>query len=449
MTNRTDKVTPKARSLRKELSLALVAGIAILWLFGIGGAMLLFRLELTELFDTTLQHTAETILPLAEAIIADGAVVSDNSIPPGLSNEDSIEFVVRNSDGTIVLKSPLADVTAFPQRAATGFSETDHLRVFAVTNDANTLTILAAQPLSERREVLRDTFVALLVPLLILLPAVVAATAYLISRSLRPVDLLSNAVQARGRIDLSPLAVVQLPAELLPTQDAINLLLERLSRALEAERSFTADAAHELRTPIAATMAQTQLLIAKLPPGDIRRRGKAIEVALKRLSHLSEKLLQLARAEGGGVLAAKPQDLAPFLVMVIDDFRRTDQAFRLRISLPHQGTAPSPMDPDAFAILARNLIENALTHGDASAPIDIVLLPDTTLIVTNGGTVVAPDKMARLTQRFERANSRRIGAGLGLAIADEIARGAGQRLDLTSPAPGRKDGFEARLCPAI
>lgn len=447
MTKDTGKELRRRSSLRRELSFWLVAGLVALWLVGIGGATVLFRQELMEIFDAALKDTADTILPLAEAVFSNDAGLSAEQAIAGKREDDAIAFVVATANGRIILKSPRADVSAFPQPPVIGFSETERLRVFATANAGGTLTIQVAQPLAERWEVFRDTFLALLAPLLILLPAGMVATTYLIRRSLRPVERLSGAVQARGVTDLSPVLADDTPIELLPIQEAVNLLLGRLSRALEAERGFTADAAHELRTPIAATMAQTQRLIAEVPPGDIRTRAKAIETALKRLAHLAEKLLQLSRAEGGRVLAAKPQDLAPFLALVIEDFRRTDQAARLRVNMPRQGTAPSTMDPDAFAILARNLIENALTHGDAAAPVDVVLLPDGTLIVTNSGMPVARGDLVRLTKRFERAGASRGGSGLGLAIASSIAHGTGQRLDLTSPAPGRNDGFEARLGP--
>lgn len=445
MTQHPDGKPGNAPSLRRELSVWLSAAMVTLWLFGIAGATLLFRNEQTEIFDAALQDTAEVILPLAETILAGASTFSADQMLATASWDDAIAFVVTDKDGRSILNSPRANLTALAQPAAPGFSETEDFRIFSKTNETGTMTIQVAQPLSERREVLRDTFLTLLLPLLILLPAGFAATSYLIRRGLRPVARLSDAVQTRDATDLSPVPPAAIPAELLPVQVAVNMLLARLSRALEVERSFSADAAHELRTPIAATMAQTQRLIAEAPPGDIRTRAKSIEVALKRLAHLAEKLLQKSRADGAGVLATTPQDLAPILALVIEDFRRTDQASQLQVSLPVDGTTPSPMDPDAFAILARNLIENALKHGDVSAPVEIVLMPDGALIVTNGGAPVPPGDMERLTERFERAGTSRIGSGLGLAIALSIAVGAGQRLVLTSPAPGRRDGFEARL----
>ena len=105
----------------------------------------------------------------------------------------------------------------------------------------------------------------------------------------------------------------------------------------------------------------------------------------------------------------------------------------------------SHMDADAFAILARNLVENALKHGLAEAPVTITLSADGMLSVANSGPVVAAETLARLKRPFERGATGAKGSGLGLAIAEAIASGSGARLELLSPIPGQSDGFEARF----
>ena len=103
------------------------------------------------------------------------------------------------------------------------------------------------------------------------------------------------------------------------------------------------------------------------------------------------------------------------------------------------------MDADAFAILTRNLIENGLKHGAADAPVEVTLTANGLLSVTNGGPVVTPEVLSRMTRPFERGATRAKGSGLGLAIAEAIAKGAGGRLELLSPIPGKLDGFEVRV----
>jgi two-component system OmpR family sensor kinase len=227
---------------------------------------------------------------------------------------------------------------------------------------------------------------------------------------------------------------------------SVNRLIVRLRRALEAERGFTASSAHELRTPVAAALAQTQRLIAEVPDGPPRERARTVETALRRLSRLSEKLLQLAKAEGAGLLAETPQDPVLVLGFVLDEFQDDPAcAGRLAVTLPPQGVLLSRMDADALAILARNLIENAIKHGAADQPIAVILTAEGLLRVTNGGPTIQPEELSRLRRPFERGATRGSGSGLGLAIAEAIAAGAGTSLELLSPIPARQSGFEARV----
>ena len=258
------------------------------------------------------------------------------------------------------------------------------------------------------------------------------------------VDELSSVLGRRGAQDLSPLPDMALPSELAPIREAANRLMVRLWNALKAERSFAANAAHEMRTPIAATLARTQRLIALSPDGALRAEGRLIEAELKRMARLSEKLLDLARAEAAGVARGSAQDLRPVLALIARDF---GPEAGLRLTLPPVPVI-SAMDPDAFAILARNLIENALLHGQP--PVEVDLGADRVLSVANGGPALDPDSLARMTRRFERLGSGRAGSGLGLAIVEALVRNAGARLDLRSPVPGRSDGLRAAVTlPAV
>jgi len=439
----------RARSLRRDLALGLGLGLTLLWLLAMLGAGLVLKREIDEVFDATLQETAERILPIAviELINSDnvGSARRVSSVGP---LQEFLKYVVRGNDGAVLLYSHEARHEAFATPLSVGFHTIADHRIFVLSAVSDTYQIEVAEPLDHRREVLLRAELAMLVPLAILIPFSLLGIAWFADRSLRPVAALSKEVRGRGASELTPLQIRGLQTELLPIRNAVNQLMARLKRAMESERSFTANAAHELRTPVAATLAQTQRLIAEVPPGPLRARAQTIEAELRRLTRLSEKLLQLSRAEGGGVLADEPQDLAPILAMVVQDFTRAGQGERLRLSLPEGGTTPARMDPDAFAILARNLIENALIHGDLTQPIDISLARDAGLSVTNAGPVIPADALSRLTKRFERAGARTAGSGLGLAIVASIARGAGARLALHSPAPGRADGFAAEVTPA-
>jgi len=278
-------------------------------------------------------------------------------------------------------------------------------------------------------------------PLLALIPVSLLGTWLFVRISLRSVLAYRRAVEARGVGDLSPIKVARLPAEIDPLAEAVNHLLERLRKALEAERSFTANSAHELRTPLAATLAQIQRLHHEAPEGPLRVRAAKIENALRELARLSEKLMQLAKAEGGGLLSETPQDLIPLLAHGVDEWNhRSGQ--RIELQLPGQASVYSSIDPDAFGILLRNLIENALKYGAADQPIEVSLTEQAQLRVVNSGPAVPQSVLQHLTERFVRGHSEISGSGLGLAITKTIVQGVNARMKLFSPATGRQEGFE-------
>jgi len=436
----------RPRSLRRDLSVGLLLGIAGMWLAALIAAALLVRGQLDEVFDRALEELAQRILPIAivEIINAPDDVNAEaRMIAPVGAHDEMLTYVVRDAAGTILLYSHDVPEGLFDDAPAPGFHNRAGFRIFGLSAISGSYLIEVAAPLAHRREATGQALIALGLPLLVLLPLSLAWIGWFTRRSLRPVAQFSRQLRLRDATDLSPVAAPGLQAEFAPLADAVNRLMGRLSRALEAERTFTSSAAHELRTPIAAALAQTQRLLREIDAGPAHERATAVEAELKRLGRLSDRLLQLARAEGAGVLRERPGDLVPILGMVVEDFRREGRGGRLSLSLPER--LMSPMDADAFAILARNLIENALVHGAGDEPVAVALGAEGLLSVSNGGAVVPPERLAGLTRRFERGDALAPGTGLGLAIAAGLAEAAHGRLTLLSPRPGRADGFVAQF----
>lgn len=410
-----------ARSLRRDLTLGLSLGLTVLWVIAMLGAALIVREELAEIYDSLMEETANRLLPMDAS--------TTGSPPPPLA-EALLIWVRRDADGAIIARSPGARDEVFATPAPDGFSTIGDFRHFVRGDGESRLDI--ASPLAERREAAQGVLLALLVPMLILLPLCLFGIAWFMRRNLRSLDALSVEVAGRAPDDLHPLATPGLKAELLPIRDAVDRLMAKLGGALDAERAFSANAAHELRTPIAAVLAHVQRLMSETPPGPAMDRARMVEGELKRVTRLVEKLLQLARAENGAGPPATPVDAVRILRLVALDFD-------VATDLP-EAQVLVRMDADALAMLARNLIENAAIHGHDAR---VSLTPDGVLGVTNAGPAVAPDMLPRLTQRFERAQSRKDGSGLGLAIVLAICRTNGLVPQLHSPARGRADGFEA------
>lgn len=437
----------RGASLERRFGLALAVVFAVSWLAASLCATVVIRHELDEAYDAGLQETAQRLLPLAAVDIMDRAQTAAPRRMSGFARHDEfLTYLVRDPSGKVLLQSHDADPSVFPSQPRTGFRSTETHRIYGESAVSGTILIEVAEPLEHRREASVEAALALLLPLALLVPFGLLGAWVLVRLSLRPVLKLRREIEDRGAGNLGPVRAEGMPVELASIAEAINRLLDRLRRVLEAERNFNANSAHELRTPLAAALAQTQRMVAEAPEGPLSRRARQVEASLGHLSRLSEKLLQLARAEGGGVLAQSPQVLAPVLAHVVDDFRRSpDVGRRLELSLPREERHGSHMDPDAFAVLARNLIENALKHGRPDRPVQVSMSEEGVVSVRNEGEPIAAETLARIRKPFERGATSAAGAGLGLAIADLIATSAGGVLDLRSPASEQAGGFEAVL----
>ncbi len=436
----------KRASLQRHLAIGLAIGVSVMWIAATAAAALIVRAELDEVFDSAMQETAQRILPLAVIdIISQGEERPTQRILSIRKHDEHLNYVVRDEKGNVLMRSHDAELNIFPPFEKTGFTTTETHRLYSEAAVRGTVTITIAEPLDDRRKATLDAAMALALPLGVLIPASFVGVWWLVRRSMRPVHVFGDQIERRGSGDLTPVDTASLPREITPIADGVNRLMERLRRALEAERTFTANSAHELRTPIAAALAQTQRLVAEAPRGPLQDRARDIEGALHSLARLGEKLMQLAKAEGGGLIAARPHNLVPILSLVANDFTRAAAtADRLDLHLPKEPVM-SRMDADVFAILARNLIENGMKHAPAGTRVAVSLTSERVFSVSNAGPPVAPEVLKTLTRRFARGETSADGTGLGLAIAESIAAGAGARLELLSPASGREDGFEARV----
>ncbi len=432
------------RSLQGRLALGLGLGLTALWLAVAWATATQLRAEMDRVFDSALEETAQRILPLAVLEILDSdAEALGQRIATLRRHDEYFTYLVRDDQGRVLMRSHAAEDADFPPFDGMGFRQTATDRLYYDAALQGTITIAVAEPLGHRAAVAREALMALALPLIAIIPLSLLGVYAIVRYSLRPVRRFSADLSSRGARDLSPVRQGDLPAEITPVAEAVNQLFERLSRTLEAERSFTANAAHELRTPVAAALAQTQRLLSETTDPVTSDRAAEIETSLKRLTRLSEKLMQLARAEGGRLRRDTASDMRPVLDMVLSDFQRAAGAGRIMRDIPDDPVL-SDIDPDAFAILARNLIENALRHGREDAPVQ-VMLRSGFLRVANDGLPVPPEILAQLTARFERGQSLSRGSGLGLSIAKAIAEGAGGALALHSPAPGQRGGVMAEF----
>lgn len=435
---------PGSIALRLALWLSLVTGV--FWIGAATVSTVVLQHELQEAFDESLSQSAYRLLPLAMHDLREPE--ERHEAVPRLDNLDDTAFTyfVHDGAGNVIIRAEDAptDIKTVPTKQ--GYLDIEGRRAYATTDERTGLGIVVLEMSDHRQEALADAAGTLFWPLIALLPLLAVGIWLAVRLGMRPLNRFSRDIALRDGANLAPLNADGQPAELAPIAREVTALLDRLKAAMESERSFAANSAHELRTPIAGALAQTQRLSLDLGDHPAKDRVKEIERALRHLSLLSEKLLQLARLDAGFARSDQMVDLAPVVELVVRDFQSA-QATSGRVKLQIEPTVSlnAMINADAFAIALRNLIQNGLVHGDADDVVLVVARSGPTITVRNRGRIVPPEVLSQLTARFARGETDATGTGLGLSIVKTIMDQAGGRLTYASPAPGQADGFAVTL----
>ncbi|HEV7322628.1 MAG TPA: ATP-binding protein [Ensifer sp.] len=430
--------------MTRRLAIALTSVVAVFWFVALGLGVYVMQDEFTEIFDSGVQETAERLLQIvARDASRDGSGGETRTavMIPAL-NSQYLTYQVRDRTGRMLSQDGAPEPFAVP--LAVGFSQTATHRIYTAGTADGSLFVQVADALEHRSEALMEGGTALLLPLLFLIPGSIFAIILVVRATLSPVAQLRDEIHTKDSGNLAPIDESALPKELRAIARSVNLLLARLKSALEAEREFTSNSAHELRTPIAGALAQTQRLLSEVPPG-FRQRTAQIERALLHLGRLAEKLLQMSRAEAGIAISDERQDLLPVLMVVTQDLERSSLgAGRLDVHVEAGTTLERPIRADAFAIVLRNLLENALIHSPARSRVR-VHVDLNGIRVANESAVIEADVLANLTKRFARGPTEASGSGLGLAIVQRLVEQMHGQLSIASPPRGQISGFEVEV----
>ena len=302
--------------------------------------------------------------------------------------------------------------------------------------------IQIAQPVRVREELARAAAARVVIPLVLLLPVMILAVAWIVSRGLLPLRHVTAEVQRRDVQSLRPLSLHGLPREIEPLVGELNRLLARLKGAFAAQRAFISDAAHELRSPLTALRLQLQLLDGAGDEAErIEARGR-LGSAVERAIHLAEQLLTLARTDpqdAAGELAAV--DLCSCAARGITDTHDLAQARDIELSLDAEPDIEVNGDAEALRILVRNLVDNAVRYSPSKASVNVRCrnTPEGAVLeVTDAGPGIAAADRERVFDRFyRRASAQESGTGLGLAIVKAIVERHGAQVILDdAPAGG-------------
>ena len=439
-------------SATAALTRSLLVGLTLIWLVGVVGSGFVLKRLIDLKSDDEMQESGAILMSLirhTDDLLVTAAVMGETHPPAGSGTpHHRYVFQVRDATGRLLLRSNHAPPQPFDVPMLEGLADASPWRVLTLHDPAGQRWVHFADPLAERRDALYEALLWLMLPLAGVL-AFAVFIVYRASRSLtRQVQQTALAVSRQDPQALGMLSLTGVVTEMRPAVEATNRLIARLADALEGERSFTYNSAHELRTPIAAALAQAQLLAASTADTAFRKQADALVGSLARLTRLAERLLALARAEGSEPLTREPVDLDQVVRLVVDEFTRDPRLAHRRIEAQ---TAPVRVrgDLDAVGLALRNLVENAVVHGIGASLIRVACgsAPDGAFIaVTDDGAGVGAGEIPRLAKRFARgAQATGQGAGLGLSIVQTLARRLGAHLALESPPAGAAHGFEARL----
>ncbi|MDO8988213.1 MAG: ATP-binding protein [Sideroxyarcus sp.] len=307
-------------------------------------------------------------------------------------------------------------------------------RVFSFWDESGLYLIQVAEQADVRDELANDIAINLLLPLAFLLPLLALLLWAAVTHSLRPLDKLAKEVERRDPETLTPLDTATAPREVMPLIERLNRLFVRIDATMQKDRRFTADAAHELRTPIAAIKAQAQ--VARGATGNAERLHALDNAILgcDRATHLIEQLLTLARADAPGGGMAEACDLRAIAAGVIALIAPSALERGTRIELAEGDVIVLPGNRELLRILMRNLLDNAVRHTPEGTTILVSIARAqgaVCLSVSDNGGGVTEQEMGRLSERFFRpADTRGSGSGLGLSIVKRIAELHGAAMHL-------------------
>ncbi|MBL4784690.1 MAG: HAMP domain-containing histidine kinase [Cohaesibacteraceae bacterium] len=435
-------------SIAARLAIGLAFGTAILWAGAAAITLLVLQAELTESFDRTLRQSALRLLPLAMHDLHEREEGEQDELRiSGLEDADkAFSYYVRDRNGKpILLSDDVAPEDVFAN-VRDGLSDIDGRRVLALTEPDSGYAIVLVEAGTHRQDIFIEAAIALFWPLAGLIPLIGFGIWASVRFALRPLKILRDQIAKRGTHNLNEIHTTNHPAELAPIAEEVDNLLKRLRAALDAERSFAASSAHELRTPIAGALAQIQQLMLELKDQNAKSRVAEVEFALKKLASQAERLLQLSRLDAGFARSGTINDLMPVLNLVVRDVQSDGMAQnRITLKIDPGADLRVAINLDAFAIALTNLLQNAIKHGAAATIVEVNVGPEKSIRVTNSGPSVDQLTLQKLGAPYVRGNTKASGSGLGLSIARTMMEQTGGTLYLRSPATDKVDGFEAEL----
>jgi len=432
-------------SLRARLLVSLLAAILLTALAQGWTAYRTARLEADQLFDIQMRQMAMSLRAGLHSRMPGGTGALPNDEDHDQSEGIGFVLQVWSADGIRVYQSSAR--VALPDRAVLGFSdvraEGSDYRVFSLQTPLQVIQV--AQDMAIRREMAGTLALRTVAPIAVMAPVLMLLAWWVVSASLVPVARVGRQLAQRQAEDLTPVGETDLPDEIRPLVRELNLLLARVRQAFDAQTHFVADAAHELRSPLAALQLQAQGL-QRAADGPAREQAvQRLTAGIERASRLVEQLLALARQQASAASGAPMQvlDLAALVREVVAEAASSGAGLPAGIDLGLVQADDGQIKgyDEALRVLCRNLLDNALKYKPAPGRVDLAVLrcgERLLLRIDDSGPGIPEAERAHVLDRFVRLPGQEAtGSGLGLAIVKAIADLHGATLSLTtSPTLG-------------
>lgn len=403
--------------------------------------------EVNELFDTQMIHLARevqvSVLQLGEynaipKITAKGT--HEKVVTAGNADLNDIAIAVWDREGHHLLVD--AGSVGLPLRPdISGFLDITlnqaPWRIYYLQAPDAALMVAAGQRLDERDELVWNLMGSQILPWLLVLPVLAWAMSVAIRMALSPVLALTHNLNQRQADDLHALPVDQ-PQELRPLLEAMNQLFGRVESLLLRERRFTADAAHELRTPLAVLRAQWEVMQHATDEREKTQAQRQLAAGFDRMERLVTQMLQMSRLDATEHLPhARHLEWAPVIEQAVSDVLALSDQRQIEMSCewPDDPATALPVvgDPILMGVLMRNLLDNAVRYASVNSTVEIRLSPEA-LVISNTVDDRAHERVARWGERFHRPpGAEQTGSGLGASIVQRVAQLHGLHVQVLAP----------------
>jgi two-component system, OmpR family, sensor histidine kinase QseC len=453
-------------SIRRRLALLVLASLAVVWSLALGLSYHQAKHEIAQWDDARLAQLAQFLVLLDQNdldILAKTRIDARNeyghkSAQPNDDDGDKSPrealFQIQDASGKVLAQSARLAVLGGwqsqpdPGSGAQTITLNGQLwRSYRLRDGSTGRTVRVLESANNRSDLTTDVARRIARPIAFALPVLAILVWFSIGHSLAPLAALSRAICIRDASKLDPIEIGPTPHEVRPLVDAINQLLARLRLSISRERAFTADAAHELKTPLAAIKVQAQVALVTDDAIQQRLAMQRVVQGVDRSTHLAEQLLLLARLDEHEPVPAQPVELVALARDAIAAHELDVRRKGIRTQLVGHACVQVLAAPALMNILLDNLIDNAIKYGDAGGRFEIAIQRDghaVTLTISDDGPGVTAEELARLTDRFFRGSGTSAnGSGLGLSIVARIAGYFGAALDFGPGIGGR--GLSAKV----